>query len=396
MRILFMLAAFSGLMLPISTLAQTLKSNEIYSSISVRPIVEPNPVLGGDGRIHLAYELLVVNPTPLFITIEKVESLDETSRAVGTMDGGALAAMTQPYGGTARQLSPGTSAIILLDVSFAADEKLPTSLSARITATRQIADKDGKPANLPKDYPLVATFSFTGASTGIGPAAVVVEPPLRGKGWVSVNGCCDAITSHRVAMMAINGQLRLPERFAIDWVKLDDKGLLYTGDVSKLESYAYFGVPIHAAADGVVVNLYEGTDEQVPGSPAKGINTENIGGNMVVVDIGDGRFAFYAHLQPHSMKVKRGDKVKAGDVIGLLGNTGNSDAPHLHFHIMDGPSPLDANGLPFVLTKFSSQGVMAADGIDAIFAGKPAPIQSLLKGDKANMLPLNNEVIDFD
>ena len=229
----------------------------------------------------------------------------------------------------------------------------------------------------------------------MGKSAIVVEPPLDGNGWVAVNGCCDAITSHRGAVMAINGQLRVPERFAIDWVKLDDGGRLFTGDVSKLGSYAYYGAPIHAAADGVVVNLYDETDEQVPGADAKGITMENIGGNMLVVDIGDGAFAFYAHLQRGSLTVKLGDRVTTGQIIGLLGNTGNSTAPHLHFHIMDGPSPLDANGLPFVFTHFSSRGVVAAGSDDWIEKGSLATIEGRLAGDHARELPLNDQVVDF-
>jgi hypothetical protein len=66
----------------------------------------------------------------------------------------------------------------------------------------------------------------------------------------------------------------------------------------------------------------------------------------VVVKIAPKRFAFYAHMQPGSLRVKEGDRVRKGQILGLLGNTGNTDAPHLHFHIMDGPSPLQSNGLP--------------------------------------------------
>ena len=55
----------------------------------------------------------------------------------------------------------------------------------------------------------------------------------------------------------------------------------------------------------------------MPGAPAKGITTENIGGNMLVIDIGGGHYAFYAHLQPGSLKVKLGDKVKTWEVLAL-------------------------------------------------------------------------------
>ena len=80
-------------------------------------------------------------------------------------------------------------------------------------------------------------------------------------------------------------------------------------------------------------------------------------GNHVVVDIGEGRFAFYAHMQPGSVRVKVGDTGQDQEqVLGLLGNSGNTDTPHLHFHVMDGPSPLVANGLPYVFTKLYRPG----------------------------------------
>ena len=180
-------------------------------------------------------------------------------------------------------------------------------------------------------------------------------------------------------------------------MQLAPAGRIFTGDGKTLSDYRYSGAEVHAVAAGTVVNLYDATDEQVPNAQAKGITPENIGGNMLVIDIGGGNYAFYAHLRRGSLRVKLGDRVAAGQAIGLLGNTGNSSAPHLHFHVMDGPSPLDANGLPFVITRFTSLGVADIDGPDDPMAkGAPAKIDtSRLVGPRTDAMPLNNEVVDF-
>jgi murein DD-endopeptidase MepM/ murein hydrolase activator NlpD len=396
MRFLALLVPLALVLMVSPASAQSLKSNEILSSVTVQAVSRPNPVAGADGLTHLAYELLVDNPTTLFVRLDKVEAVDAAGKSLSVLEGDGLGRMMQLYGGSERLLSPGGTAIVFMDVRFAARDTLPGAVSARIAAFRQLAGPDGKPAPLPADAPVPASYSFTGGATTLGKPAVVLAPPLRGKGWVAANGCCDAITSHRGATMAVNGLLRVPERFAIDWVKLDDGGRIFKGDGTKLESYAYYGTQVHAAASGTVVNLYDEADEQVPNRPAKGITTENIGGNMLVIDIGHGAFAFYAHLQRGSLKVKLGDRVETGQVLGLLGNTGNSTAPHLHFHVMDGPSPLDANGLPFEFTRFSSQGVLVPGNEDELEQGGAARIDAKLKGEHVKQLPLNDEVVDFD
>ena len=379
--------------------AQTLTADQVLSSISLGMLAPPNPVLGADNRIHLAYELIASNTSRLFITLDKVEAVDQDKHVLGTLAGAPLAAMVTLHGGSGTTMSPGGSAIIFKDTAFAAGASLPPAIAARLTITRQSAGPDGKPAPFPADAPLPATTSFVGPLTQIGSGpAVVISPPLRGPRWVAVNGCCDKLTSHRGAVMAVNGVQRVPERFAIDWVQLLPGGRLYTGDRSKLESYAYFGVPVHAVADGTVVNLYDKAAEQVPGEPARGITPENIGGNMVVIDIGGGNFAFFAHLKPGSLRVKFGDHVARGEVIALVGNTGNSDAPHLHFHVMDSPSPLDANGRPYVVTHFVGRGLLDDSSGEEMFTkGKPGVVRpSPVDGPHTNQLPLNDEVVDFE
>jgi len=71
-------------------------------------------------------------------------------------------------------------------------------------------------------------------------------------------------------------------------------------------------------------------------------------GNGVVIDHGNGEFSLIAHLQPKTQHFKVGDKVKAGDVLGKCGNSGNTSEPHLHYHLQDGPDITTAEGLPAV------------------------------------------------
>lgn len=372
--------------------AQSLMPDQILSTLTVLPTGAPHPVPGSDGRVHLAYELRVDNPSKLFVTLDKIETVDPAGTVLGTLEGDGLRAMTTAWSGADARLPPGGTAAVFLDVTLAPDAPPPRALLSRVTATRQIQGPDGKPAPLPASVP--ATYSFTAAETPVGRPAVAVEPPLSGPGWVAVNGCCDSITSHRGGLIPVNGVLRVPERFAIDWVKLDDSGRIASGDGSRVEDYAYYGTEIHSVADGTVVTLYDEADTQVPNQPPAGLAPESIGGNMVVVDIGGGSFAFYAHMQRGSLRVKLGDRVTTGQVLGLLGNTGNTTAPHLHFHLMDGPSPLDADGLPFVFTRFGSRGFLANEA--EMEGGGAAKVDPRDAGAHADQLPLNDEIVDFD
>lgn len=387
-------ASLAGLASPV--LAQSLTSDQVLSSIVVRPLTTPHPVLGADNRVHLSYELLLSNASKMFLTVDKVDPIDPTGKSLGAIEGDALTRMMMLYSGSGATLPGGGNAIVFMDVSFAPDAALPKSVAARITATRAAVGPDGKPAPLPAGMPVPATFTFTTAATDLGKPARVIDSPLRGANWVATNGCCDRLTPHRGAVITVNGVIQAPERFAIDWEQLDSQNRIFEGDKEKLSSWKYYGAPIYSVADGTVVNLYDQLDEQIPGPNPAGVTTEGIGGNMLVVDIGDGAYAFYAHLQRGSLKAKLGDKVKAGQVLGLLGNTGNSTAPHLHFHLMDSTSPLAANGLPFVIRRFTSRGVMPAGDEDAMEEGKPITVEKRLTGEHVNRLPMDNQVVDFE
>ena len=395
MRIASVVAALLLGVVAVPGIGQSLLKNEILSSITVRPLAAPNPVLTADNRVHLVYELAFANSSPMFIEISKVEAVDPQGRILRAIDGAHLKAMTKQYVGEPNMIPDGGSGIIFMDVSFANGEALPRAIAARITATRKIIGPDGKPAPMPAGQMVPANYTFTTAATPLGKPARVIEPPLRGSNWVASNGCCDRITPHRGALITVNGLMQAPERFALDWVQIDSKNRTSEGGYKTLTNWPFFGAPIYSVADGTVVNVYDEADEQVPGPSPTGITTDNIGGNMMVVDIGDGAFAFYAHLQRGTQRAKLGEKVKAGQVLGLLGNTGNSTAPHLHFHLMDGISPLNSNGLPYVFPKFTSSGVVPAEDEDLLEDGRTVRIEKKMTGEHVNQLPMDNQVVDF-
>ena len=86
------------------------------------------------------------------------------------------------------------------------------------------------------------------------------------------------------------------------------------------------------------------------------LTPEAQGGNLGILSLRHGHYAFYAHRQPGSIRVKPGDRVRRGQVLGLLGNSGNSDAPHRHFQISNGDSWLASEGVPFLFDSFVGLG----------------------------------------
>jgi hypothetical protein len=374
--------------------AQSLLKDEILSSLTVRALAQPHPVLTTDNRVHLAYELAVANVSKSPISIDKVEALDPSGKVLRTIESAHLKAMMRQYAGEPNDLPAGANGVIVMDVSFANGEPLPRSVAARITATRK-AIKDGKLVPMSPNPMVPVTYSFTIAPMTVGKPARLIQPPLRGSSWVASNGCCDRLTPHRGAFLTINGVMLAPERFAIDWIRIDDHNRASEGDYRTLGNWPFYGDRIYSVADGIVVNLYDEAPDQVPGPQPTGITTENIGGNMIVVDIGGGAYAFYAHLQRGSLKAKLGDTVKAGQVLGLLGNSGNSTAPHLHFHLMDGKSPLNANGIPYVFTEFTSRGMIPAGEEDLLEDGRAVRIERRSTIRHVSRLPMDNEVVDF-
>lgn len=377
-----------------------LGAQEVGSIVSIRPLGQAEPLPGDDGLTHLAYELHVVNPSRFLVSFDSLEILDAaTGRTLGSLSGSALSAMTIMGGGEKGSVfGPSHSGTILIDVAVP-NGAFPSAIDHRCTISLQVraqADDDHRGGPVPPGLALDSLLTFTGGRVEVDrkPPAVIA-PPLHGDHWLVANGCCDAANPHRAAVIAIDGALYVPERFAIDFVQLDRDGKLLTGPVDKLASYSYFGAPVFSVASGTVVAAHDGEPEEIPGAMPKGKTISTATGNYAIVDIGHGRFAVYAHFQTGSVRVRAGQHVAEGDVLGLVGNSGNTSNPHLHFHISDRPSPLSSVGLPYVFRRFEDQGIVP--GLDAVFEGRTGAIQEAPQpGFHRNQLPLDNHVVGFD
>jgi len=361
------------------------------------PLASPQPVLCTDDKIHLVYELLVMNVSSSAMMLDRLEALDASKDDAGvntksgdtivaTLQGADLEATIRAFPtGSTRTVGPFQLTRIFLDVTFAKNATLPKVLKHRFQVT--FAPATGTP-------PLNSSTIVSGRTDVTNTPAVVIGPPLEGPRWVDALGCCSPPSVHRTATLPINGKFYAFERFAIDFAQLNPENKLYAGPRDQRSSYAYVGAKVLSVADGTVVNLQDGRPNETPPKFPEGYDLLQQLGNFVIVDIGHGHFAYYCHFQPNTLKVHVGDKVRRGQVLALMGNSGNSDAPHLHFGIQDGPLPYASDSLPFVFSSFTITGTVT-NPFDDIAAGAPAQIGTARAGPHRNQLPLENEVLTF-
>jgi murein DD-endopeptidase MepM/ murein hydrolase activator NlpD len=155
----------------------------------------------------------------------------------------------------------------------------------------------------------------------------------------------------------LEGSLHISSRFAIDWIRLKNSEAS-SGDKQDNRSYFSYDQPVLAVSDAKVVSKRDGIAENIPGHFGKGkvavaMSYDTIFGNMIVLDLGDGQYAYYGHLKPGSIVVKEGDRVRRGQVIARIGDTGSSFEPHLHFEITTSNSAFRGEGLPYALDGYT-------------------------------------------
>jgi murein DD-endopeptidase MepM/ murein hydrolase activator NlpD len=187
--------------------------------------------------------------------------------------------------------------------------------------------------------------------------------PLNGTWYVS-NGT-DVSGSHRWG---------IGQEFAYDLVKVDGEGNSGNGEETKPESFYAYGQNVLAPADGTV---YETRDE-IDNTPIaqladddplvqnkkiiayqtvlrKRYGVRGTDGNYIILDHGNSEYSVFVHLKKGSLRVKRGDKVKRGDIIAQVGQSGLSTEPHLHYEVISDPDPLKQRGLPILFYELEGE-----------------------------------------
>ena len=294
-----------------------------------------------------------------------------------------------------RGIVPSGGVAIVVDVAVPAG-KVPSRLTNVIDYS------------VPADAPALAllgdtTGEITGPTLSVDPREpLVIAPPLRGDGWFSLQGCCRVgmpglpPNGHRSLRYALDGnRIVLAETFAIDFVQLRD-GSYFEGDGSSLDQYPYLGSDLLAVGDGTIVFTRDDMPNEVPNLPPEHVKKPiDFAGNQVVLKLGPRRYAVYAHIQPGTVAVHVGQRVKTGQVLAKLGNSGNTTAPHLHLVITDRPQFISSTSLPFVIDRYTHRGdVTPEDLVAALSAGQPIPITGPAR-EESRTHPLVLSVSDF-
>ena len=358
-------------------------SDQTFTPVIAEVVSRPRWTRTTDGRVLLEHDLRLTNGFPVTATVQSIEVLDGRGRTVQTLEGDALDAAISPVGSPTESgatIPPSSAAFAFIDTSLASPKRLPAEISHRITV-------DVEPG-----LPVPERSTYVRARTPVSQKPPIeIASPLAGDRWFGVLG------PHRRAVQPVNGTFTNGQRWALDWNRLDAQNAAVSGDPGQNSSYPQYGARLLAVADAKVVRAVDGLPDQDP------VNFMPVGadegdGNYVVLKLGRRTYAAYAHIRPGTVAVERGDRVEAGDLVGELGNSGNSDGAHLHFQLMTTPSLLASDGLPFVIDRFTVTGQISSvdDVVSSLSTGAPVPIEpSPDEGVQRARTPLSLQVTDF-
>ena len=309
----------------------------------------PAPVLA-DGKRVLVYEVHVTNFGRGALGFRQIDVLNAATGGppLASYHDSTLNDVLEPVGtaqGTdIRRLAPGQRTVIFLWLTLPSGASVPAALRHRIVFdnldTADVRRDRGTQSVI--ESPAVPVLRQT---------APVIRTPFDSGEWLMGDGPSNT-SAHRRSLSAVDARAFIAQRFAIDWVKVGPNGNTYHDDEHRNEDYWAFGQPVHSVAAGEVVAAVDSIEDHAPHGPVPPVTLANISGNYVTIRIGPDRYASYAHLKRGSIRVRTGQRVASGEVIALLGNTGQTTGPHLHFQITDGKSFLGSEGVPFVFDRF--------------------------------------------
>jgi len=289
----------------------------------------------------------------LTISLAEVEVRDDSTQTrVGAYTEESLAALLNQPGtaeptNDARQVTGGRRAILHVLLKFATMHDLPSVLNHRIRYSFLKLDGSEVEATVSGGMIKVARES----------EALTIGAPLEGI-WQAGRGVSEGLSGHRGgAIRPQNGIPYQKARYAIDFTAFDTSGNAFTDQRTLNEDWVGYGSPVLAVADARVVDRKDDAPDSKPFDPdvLQGLTGETLAGNYVVLDLGHDMFAYYGHFQPGSIVVSEGDRVRKGDILGRVGNSGNSTLPHLHFQI-NRSIPRSGEAIPYVFESYEFLG----------------------------------------
>lgn len=302
------------------------------------------------GASYLVYELRITNLSKEPVSarrLEVVETAAGNAAPLAAYEGPQLDSILQHFGNPAvgdqmptadnthRQLAAGETVIVFLTIALEDGARAVQSLTHRLFTSE--ASIEG------------AVTSTTGVKL------LELGPPLEGGPWVAKSGAAKNDSHHRRQFMVLGGMVTLSNRCAIDWVR-EENGASFRGSKDFIQSYLSYDAAVLAVADGTVVFVRDGIPDNKPGhvgAEALNLSLDTVAGNTLVLDLGHGQFAHYAHLKPGSLRAKAGDRVRRGDVIAWVGNSGSSFEPHLHFEVTTSSASMRGEGVPYRIAEYT-------------------------------------------
>ncbi|MFI6155128.1 M23 family metallopeptidase [Kitasatospora sp. NPDC051170] len=375
-----------------------------FTPLTAAVMTEPAPFEATDGRTHVSYELLVTSAlsasTPL--RLDRVEVLDGRGRrVVGSLGGQELAEAANAVGDPLPGADGSTPAppaptptviqgsqqwVVWIDLALDRGRPVPEVLEHHLSGA--VLTPSGPSAF---EETVQATPTARSAPLDLG------APVLPGA-WYASESCCGN-THHRRGLAPVNGRFLVPQRLAIDWYRVGDQGQAWEGDPARLTSYLSFRQPVVAAAGGRVVEVQDGVpDNPPPLSPPVPPIADTVG-NHVTLEVAPGRYLLYGHLEAGTLGVREGDCVEAGQALGLIGNSGNSTTPHLHFQVMTTAEFFPTDSPPFTFRSFRVLGHVEPRIWDDNLGRQPTGVlpvtPSPFDGPHRDRYPLDREVLEF-